>query len=112
VYFYTDALGWKIVKKLEYELDYGYTLEICPGGMQVWLAKHSEINGYNKDPFRIMLNLYTDSLESDLEKVRSYPGTKIIADPFNMGTIIPGETRKCCTVLDPEGNCLQFMSVS
>jgi predicted enzyme related to lactoylglutathione lyase len=109
VKFYTEALGWGIVRKLEYDLDYGYTLEISPGGMQVWLAQHSEVKGSNKDPYRHLMNLYTDKLEYYLERVRSYPGAKVIAEPFSMGEIIPGEKRWCCTVLDPEGNCLQFM---
>lgn len=62
VKFYTNVLGWNIVKKLEYELDYGYTLEISSGGMQVWLAKHSDVNGKNKDPFRHIINLYRFNL--------------------------------------------------
>jgi predicted enzyme related to lactoylglutathione lyase len=109
VKFYTDVLGWNIVKKLEYELDYGYTLEISSGGMQVWLAKHSDVNGKNKDPFRHIINLYTDSISLYLEKARACSGVEIIAEPFSMGTIIPGETRVACTFLDPEKNCIQLM---
>ncbi|MCC7303892.1 VOC family protein [bacterium] len=109
VKFYTNSLGWGIVNKLEYELDYGYTLEISPGNMQVWLAKHSEVSGYNKEPYRHMMNLYTDNVQETFEKVKGYSGVKVIAEPFSMGTIIPGEERFACTILDPEGNCLQFM---
>lgn len=109
VNFYTDVLGWRIVKKLEYALDYGYTLEIAPGGMQVWLAKHSDVRGDNKDPYRHIINLYTDSIAKYLEKARKYKGVEIVAEPFSMGTIIPGETRMACTLLDPEKNCLQLM---
>ncbi len=109
VRFYTNVLGWKVVKKLEYELDYGYTLEISPNGMQVWLAKHSEVKSKNKDPYRHILNLYTDSISIYLEKARNYPGVQIIAEPFSMGKIIPGETRIACTLLDPENNCIQLM---
>lgn len=111
VKFYTEALGWGIVRKLEYEKDYGYTLEISPKGPQVWLAKHSEVKGKSKDNFRHILNLYVDNLESHLNSARKFEGVKVVAEPFSMGEIIPGETRMCCTILDPEGNCLQFMTV-
>ena len=109
VKFYTDVLGCKIVNKLEYEKDYGYTIEICDGGMQIWIAKHSEVTGRNKDPFRHVINLYTNEINFYLEKARQYPDVEVIAEPFCMGDIIPGEERYACTILDPEGNCLQLM---
>ncbi|MEK7595374.1 MAG: VOC family protein [Patescibacteria group bacterium] len=109
VKFYTEVLGCRIVKKLEYELDYGYTLELSPGGMQIWLAKHSKIKGKNKDPFRYILNIYTDNINFYLKKARSYLGVTVVAEPFPMGPIIPGETRWVCTLLDPENNCIQLM---
>lgn len=110
VKFYTDTLGWGIVNKLEYELDYGYTLEISPGGKKIWLAKHSEIKGKAKEPFRHIINLYVDDVHKMFEKVKDNPEIEIIAEPFSMGDIVPGETRFACTFLDPEGNCLQFMN--
>lgn len=109
VKFYTDVLGCRIVKKLEYDLDYGYTIEISEGGMQIWLAKHSDVVGKNKDPYRHILNIYTDSINSYLDKARAYPGVTVIAEPFSMGDIIPGEKRYACTILDPESNCIQLM---
>lgn len=109
VNFYCDVLGCKIKQKLEYPLDYGYTLEISEGGMQIWLAKHSKVEGKNKDPYRHILNIYTDTINEYLEKARAYPGVEIVAEPFSMGEIIPGEKRWACTILDPEANCLQLM---
>lgn len=109
VKFYTEVLGCRIIKKLEYDLDYGYTIEISEGGMQIWLAKHSEVAGKNKDPYRHILNIYTDSINSYLEKARNYPGVTVVAEPFPMGDIIPGEKRFVCTILDPEDNCIQLM---
>lgn len=109
VKFYTDALGWTIKSKLELDLDYGYALEVGDEGMGVWLAKHSEVQGYNKDPYRHILNMYTDHLDEVFEKARNYPGVKVVADIFNMGDVNPAENRRCATILDPEGNCLQFM---
>lgn len=109
VKFYTEALGMNIVRKLEYDLDYGYTLELHENGPQIWLAQHSKVSGINKEPFRHMLNIYVDSVQTYYDKSLAYEGVKSIAEPFSMGEIIPGETRNACTVLDPEGNCIQFM---
>lgn len=109
VRYYTDVLGFNIVNKLEYDLDYGYTLETCNNGMQIWLARHSEVRGKNKDKKRHIINFYTDNLEEMYEKVKSSPLTTIVAKPFSMGEIIPGEERRAFTIFDPEDNCLQFM---
>jgi predicted enzyme related to lactoylglutathione lyase len=109
VKFYTEVLGCNIVKKLEYALDYGYTIELSPGGMKIWLAKHSDVKGKNKDPYRHIINFYTDTINYYLEKARTYSGVTIVAEPFSMGDIVPGETRWACTLLDPEDNCIQLM---
>ena len=107
--FYTDVLDCKIINKLEYALDYGYTIEISPDGMQIWIARHSQVSGKNKDPYRHILNIYSDNINYYLEKARVYRGVTIVAEPFSMGEIIPGETRWACTFLDPEDNCIQLM---
>lgn len=109
VAFYTTCLGMRIVRKLEYELDYGYTLELHDGGPQIWLAKHSEVSGKNTDTYRHILNIYVDSVQAFFDAAKEYPRTVVVAEPFAMGDIVPGETRYACTILDPEGNCLQFM---
>lgn len=109
VYFYTDILGMRIKSKLDYDLDYGYTLEISEGGQQIWLAKHSEVKGKSSELYRNILNLYVDSVKEYYEKSIKYPGITSVAKPFSMGEIIPGEQRFAATILDPDGNCLQFM---
>lgn len=109
VKFYTDVLGFIIVKKLEYELDYGYTFELPKTKQQIWLAKHSDVFGKNKDGFRTILNLYSTSVQKDYEKAISYKGTTEIQKPRPKSDIIPGETRYVSTLLDPEDNCIQLM---
>lgn len=86
VKFYHDVLGFKIVKKLEYELDYGYTLELS-NGQQIWLAKYSEVKGFNKEPFRTMLNLYSDSVKNDFDKAKNYSGVKVIQEQDRCQTL-------------------------
>lgn len=109
VEFYTEALGMRIKNKLEYELDYGYTLELSEGGQQIWLAKHSKVKGKSKEPFRNIINIYVDTVQGYYDKSMKYDGVTSVAKPFSMGEIIPGEQRYAATILDPDGNCIQFM---
>ncbi len=109
VKFYTDILGMNITNKLEYEKDYGYALELHSGGPKIWLAKHSEVKGKNKDKYRIMLNLYVDSVSEYYERVKDIKDCEIIAEPFAGNEVNPQEKRYVCTISDPEGNLIQFM---
>jgi predicted enzyme related to lactoylglutathione lyase len=109
VKFYTEALGFNIVKKLEYPEDYGYTIEVNDGGQQIWLAKHSGVSGENKDIYRHIINFYVDSIDEVLRMARVYTGVEVIQEPRSMGEIVPGEVRFVATILDPEKNCLQFI---
>lgn len=111
VTFYTDCLGFHLSNKLSYPEDYGYALQINPGGKNIWLAQHSKVSGGSKDSYRTILNLYVDSVNTYLEKARSYPGVEVVAEPFPMDSKNPEDTsgRYVATILDPDGNCLQFM---
>ena len=108
VKFYLETLEMKLVKKLDLPMDYGYTIEAAPG-YEIWIAKHSEVNGINKEPVRHMINLYTDELQRYFDKVKDVAGVKILQQPVSMGNFVPDETRYVCTFLDPEGNCIQLM---
>lgn len=109
--FYNEVLGFKILQKLELPKDYGYMVEAAPG-YEIWIAKHSKVHGKNKEPFRHIVNFYTPDVVAIFEKVRKVKGVKIIQRPMSMGKVVPGETRIVATILDPEGNCLQFMEPS
>jgi predicted enzyme related to lactoylglutathione lyase len=108
VKFYSDILGFKIVQELKLAKDYGYMVEAEPG-YQIWIAQHSEVKGYNKDPYRHILNIYAEDVMVIYEKVKDIVGVKIIQEPINMGEFNPVEDRLVFTFLDPEGNCLQYM---
>jgi catechol 2,3-dioxygenase-like lactoylglutathione lyase family enzyme len=108
VHFYHDVLGFRIIKKLEFEADYGYTLEIAPG-YEMWLAKHSEVHGFSKEPVRTMLNIYVDSVSTLYEKLKDRTDITFLQVPRAMSDFVPNETRYVLTLLDPEGNCMQFM---
>ncbi len=106
--FYRDVLGFKVLNKLEYPQDYGYAIEVAPG-YELWLAKHSEVTGYNKEPVRHMLNIYVDSVHAMYDTIKNRTDIKFLQIPRPMSDFIPTETRYVLTILDPDGNCLQFM---
>lgn len=108
VTFYRDVLGFKVLNKLEYPEDYGYAIEVAPG-YDIWLARHSEVHGYSKEPVRHILNIYVESVEEIYKILKDRTDVKFLAHPTAMSQFIPNETRYFITVLDPEGNCLQFM---
>ena len=108
VKFYINSLGCTIRKKLDFPKDYGYSVR-SNDQYDFWLAKHDQVHGKNQDPYRHMLNIYTDHVQPVFEKVKEYPGVTIVQEPICMGEFAPGETNFVCTILDPDGNCLQFM---
>lgn len=106
--FYRDILGFTVLNKLEYPEDYGYTIQVSPG-YDIWLARHSEVKGYNMEPVRHMLNIYVESVDEIYNVLKERTDVIFLAHPTDMSKFIPNETRFFITVLDPEGNCLQFM---
>lgn len=112
VKFYADCLGFTVKNKLTYERDYGYALEVAPG-YSIWLGQHSKVFGYNRDLERMMINVYCDNLDEIYTKAMAYPGVKSLQEPVGMEAFNPEEKgRRVATVLDPEGNCVQFMTIS
>lgn len=108
VQFYTDVLGFKKLSELKLPKDYGYMVEAAPG-YEIWIANHSETKGRNKDPYRGLINFYTPDLDELYEKVKGVDGVEVITELTEMSEWNPTETRRVFTILDPEGNMLQFM---
>lgn len=106
--FYQNVLGLKLTKKLDIPNDYGYEFEISKG-YGLWIGKHSEVKGKNKDKFRHIFNLYPDSVTKWYNKVKGIKGVTIISKP----QLTPFATKKnptyVSTFLDPENNCWQFI---
>lgn len=110
VKFYSEVLGFKVISELKLPRDYGYMVEVSEG-YQIWIAEHSEVKGINRDPYRHILNLYTNDVEGVFKKVKEIEGIKILQEPISMSEFNPQEQgRLVLTFLDPEGNCLQFMN--
>lgn len=106
--FYRDVLELKIEKRLTLPDDYGWMFEVN-GDFRLWIARHSEVKGKNKDHFRHIFTLYTDEVQKWYEKVKDAKGVKIICKPEMPPTATKDNPRYVCTFLDPEGNCWQFL---
>lgn len=108
--FYTRVLGLKLISKLELPDDYGYALGTKEGG-KIWIGRHSDAIGRNKDKFRFILNFYVDDVMAWWRKLSKRKDIEIIAEPFvTPPTRKAVQKRFCFTFLDPDGNCLQLMT--
>ncbi|MBU0976697.1 MAG: VOC family protein [Patescibacteria group bacterium] len=108
VKFYNETLGFRIKNTLKLPKDYGYNV-LANDEYEIWIAEHSEVKGYNKDPYRHIITFYVDKLDYWWDKVKNAKEIKIEQEPVNMSEFNPKETRRVFTVFDPEGNCLQFI---
>ena len=110
VKFYTDILGFKEIVKVNRTGEYGYGIEVTPG-YKLWIAKHSEICGFSKEPFRVMLSLYVDDIRAYFERIIKTKQITIIEAPTLSCQEISGEERLIGSFLDPDGNCIQMMQM-
>ena len=109
--FYKDVLELEPSIKLELPDDYGYGFRISDN-LGIWIGKHSEIKGKNKDPFRFIVNLYVEDVFPWYEKLKNRKDVVIVSAPFKTPPSKPEDPRYVFTFSDPEGNCLQFMNPS
>ncbi len=109
--FYKEVLELEPALKLELPDDYGYAFKVGDTGLLIWIGKHSKIKGKNTEPLRHMFNLYVDDVHAWYEKIKKREDVEIIQEPMVTPPTRGNEIEKyVCTFLDPEGNCLQFMT--
>ncbi len=68
------------------------------------VGEHSEMKGQAKEGGRIMFNLETKEVKEEFERIKKIKGTKVIADPYEMGGVW------IATLSDPDGNYFQLMT--
>lgn len=101
--WYTDVLGFKVKESAELSND-SYIAFDFGGENWFWVGKHSEVHGKAKDPYRIMIEFYVNSVMDTFKELKE-KGVKMIAEPFAE----PTESGNwCMTIQDLEGNILQF----
>ncbi len=76
------------------------------GSGHIVIGPHSEVKGKNANPQRIMINLETEKVKEEFERIKKL-GAKVIAEPYN-----PMEEEKMiiATLSDPDGNYFQLAS--
>ena len=100
--WYQDVLGFTVKESAELENDSYVAFDF--GENWFCIGKHSEVHGKAKDPYRIMIEFYVESVMETYNELKE-KGVTMIAEPFVEPT---GTGNWCMTVADPEGNILQF----
>lgn len=109
--FYRNALELEPFIKLDIPDDYGHAFKIGDSGLLLWIGKHSEVIGINKDPKRHIFNLYVSDVQEWYKKLKDRKDITVIQEPMVTPPTRDKDDKKYVfTFLDPEGNCLQFMN--
>lgn len=101
--WYEDVLGFTIREQAELPNDSYIAFDF--GENWFWIGKHDKVNGKNKDPYRIMIEFYVESVMETFGELQKKTKLDVIAEPFAEPT---GTGNWCMTIADPEGNILQF----
>ncbi len=88
------------------------------GNVYFGIMDHSEINGKSKEPARIMINIESDDVVADFDRISNIEGAEVVKKPYQMtmdgGTVNEGEETEdgfwIATLADPDGNYFQLMS--
>ena len=100
--WYKEKLELKTIEELDHPDDTGIGLSL--GESYLWIGKHSEVQGKNKDPYRIMFNISVDSV-SEVYNTLKDKKVEFIAEPFKAPTF----DSYFATFKDLDGNILQLI---
>lgn len=84
------------------ETAYGWSL----GGTYFTIGEHSEVKGDNKEPARCIINLETNEIEAEYERIKGL-GAEVVKELYEMEG---AGGMKIATFADPDGNYFQLMS--
>lgn len=73
------------------------------GSCSISIGEHSEVVGQSKEPSRIMLNLETQHVKEEFERLKAQ-NVMVIKEPYEMGG------GWIATLADPDGNFIQLMT--
>jgi predicted enzyme related to lactoylglutathione lyase len=77
------------------------------GSGAVSVGPHSEVQGKNPHPGRVIWNIETPDVRGEFERLRA-AGAIVVAEPYDLGD---GENEvSICTFADPDDNYFQLMS--
>lgn len=104
--WYQKTFDLKIAETINHPNDTGILFEFPDGGPWIWVGKHSEIHGNNKDAKRIMFNINVDSV-NDAYTYLVQKGITVLAKPFKAPTF----DKYFATFFDPDGNVIQIVGL-
>lgn len=70
------------------------------------IGPHSEVNGMNKEPGRLLFNFETDDVAEEFTRIKKL-GARVVAKPYHP---MEEEEMTIATFADPDGNYFQIMS--
>ena len=95
-----------------YAMFFGRPADVQNGPFHMWLgggcsflvSDHSDLNGPNKEPGRILLNFDTTAVQKEFERLKAL-GATIVKEPYVMSAGL-----WMATLADPDGNLVQLTS--
>ncbi len=78
------------------------------GTGSIAFGPHDQVKGLNKEPGRTILNIETDDVKGDFEKLRKL-GATVVKEPYSMSDD-QGMEGWISTLSDPDGNYFQLVS--
>lgn len=94
--FYTKLLGEPNWHEGDW---YGFA-----AGIQLGIGPHSEVNGQNQTPGRIMIMFEVEDVPNEFERIKKL-GAIVIAEPYHPGQ---ADETWLATFADPDGNYFQI----
>lgn len=100
--FYAKVFGFE--SQWNQEDWYGFKV----GTGNIVIGPHSEINGLNSEPARLMINIEADDVQKEFDRIKA-TGAKVIKEPVSMSE--DAGSADISTFEDPEGNYFQIVSI-
>jgi predicted enzyme related to lactoylglutathione lyase len=98
--FYTKVLG---APNPEWSDEANGWFGFQAGASSLAIGPHSDVQGKNQQPGRVMLNFETSDVRGEFERIKA-AGAEVVAEPYEPG----GGGMLMCTFADPDGNYFQL----
>lgn len=99
--FYAQVLGQPVS---DWSDEAGGWFGFRVGAASLAIGPHSDVQGRNQHPGRIMVNFATADVKGEFERIKGL-GAEVVAEPYEPGG---GEGMLLCTFADPDGNYFQL----
>lgn len=70
------------------------------------IGPHSEVKGQNSEPQRLMINIVTDDVQAEFDRIIEATNAQVIAEPYRPEDAT--NDGQLATLADPDGNYFQL----